>query len=307
MKDLKPTCRVAVVQTSPVMFNKDACTAKAVDLINQAARKRAEMIVFPELFIPGYPYGMTFGFTVGARHENGRADWKMYYDNSVLAFGPEMELIAKAAHGANAWVSIGVSERDPLSATLYNSNFIFSPEGKLASVHRKLKPTGAERLVWGDANKDYFPVVDTPWGPAGSLICWESYMPLARTALYQKGITLYISPNTNDNEEWQNTIRHIAIESHCFFINSDLFFTRSMYPTGLHCQEEIAKLPEVICRGGSCVVDPYGHYLTQPVWDREEIICTELDMSRVPASRMEFDGCGHYSRPDVLHLSVNDL
>lgn len=140
------------------------------------------------------------------------------------------------------------------------------------SVHRKLKPTGAERVVWGDAQQDYFPVVDTPWGAMGSLICWESYMPLARVALYEKGVSLYISPNTNDNEEWQATIRHIAIEGHCYFINSDMFFTRDTYPADLHCPEEIARLPEIVCRGGSCIVDPYGHYVTQPVWDKEAII-----------------------------------
>ena len=124
--------------------------------------------------------------------------------------GPETELLAKAAKDADAWLSIGVSERDAVTATLYNTNLFFSPEGEII-VHRKLKPTGSERVVWGDADKNYFPVAETPWGPMGSMICWESYMPLARAALYQKGITLYISPNTNDNDEWQSTIKHIAI------------------------------------------------------------------------------------------------
>ena len=144
----------------------------------------------------------------------------------------------------------------------YNTNLIFSPAGELLTVHRKLKPTGAERVVWGDADRHYFPVAQTPWGPMASLICWESYMPLARVALYEKGITLYLSPNTNDNEEWQATIRHIAIEGHCFFVNCDMVFTRDMYPAGLHCPEEIGRLPDIVCRGGSCVVDPYGHYVT---------------------------------------------
>ena len=148
--------------------------------------------------------------------------------------------------------------------------------------------------------------METPWGPAGSLICWESYMPLARVALYQKGITLYISPNTNSNEEWQATIRHIAIEGHCYFINSNMYTTRGMYPENLHSREEIEKLPDTICRGGSCIVDPYGHYVTQPVWDREEIIYADLDMEKVPMSRMEFDVCGHYARPDVLELRVHE-
>ena len=306
MNDLNKKCKIAVIQAAPVMFDKNLCTEKAVALIQEAGKKKSELIVFPELFIPGYPYGMTFGFTVGSRNADGRKDWKMYYDNSILVPGKETECIGEAAKKANAYVSIGVSERDAITATLYNTNLFFSPKGELIAVHRKLKPTGAERVVWGDADKGYFPVVETPWGVMGSLICWESYMPLARVALYEKGVSLYISPNTNDNEEWQSTIRHIAIEGHCYFINCDMYFTKEMYPNNLHCPEEIEKLPDIVCRGGSCIIDPYGHYETNPVWDREEIIYAELDMEKVPMSRMEFDVCGHYSRPDVLELKIKE-
>lgn len=306
MRDLKDICRVAVVQCAPVMFDKQAGTDKMVKLIKEAGANGADLIVFPELIIPCYPYGMTFGYTVGSRNKTGRLDWKKYYDNSVVIPGPETDLLAQAAREAHAYVSIGVSEREEKTATLYNSNIVFSPEGELLNVHRKLKPTGAERLVYGDAQSHYFPITDTPWGPMGNLICWESYMPLARVALYQKGITLYVSPNTNDNPEWQDTIRHIAIEGHCYFINADMIIRKEDYPADLHCPEEIGALNEIACRGGSCVVDPYGHYVTQPVWDREEIIYADLDMQQVPASRMEFDGCGHYARPDVLELNVHE-
>ena len=306
MRDLKPICRVAVVQAAPVLFDTAAGLEKALGLIREAAENGAELVVFPELFLPCYPYGMTFGFTVGHREESGRADWKRYYDNSLLVPGPETEALAAAAREAGLWLSIGVSERAAESGTLYNTNLIFAPDGSLAAHHRKLKPTGAERVVWGDADRGFFPVAETPWGPMGSLICWESYMPLARVALYEKGVTLYLSPNTNDNEEWQATIRHIAIEGHCYFINCDMVFERSQYPADLNAQEEIARLPETVCRGGSCIVDPYGHYVTEPVWDREALIYADLDMNAVPASRMEFDACGHYSRPDVLRLEYED-
>ena len=230
MKDIENRCKVALVQATPVMFDKAAGCEKTVRLIKEAAENNPDLIVFPELFIPGYPYGMTFGFTVGSRNEDGRKDWKVYYENSILVPGPETDAIGKAAKEARAYVSVGVSERVEESATLYNTNIIFSPEGELIYVHRKLKPTGSERVVWGDADKYYFPVVDTPWGRMGSLICWESYMPLARVALYEKGVGIYISPNTNDNEEWQATIRHIAIEGHCYFINSDMYFRKEDYP-----------------------------------------------------------------------------
>lgn len=306
MKDLQNLCKIAVIQAAPVMFDKNACIEKALKLTREASAKSAELIIFPELFVPGYPYGMNFGFSVGNRDEEGRKDWKLYYDNSIVVPGIETDQLAAAAKNHCVYISIGVSERDLVTGTLYNTNLIFSPEGKIESVHRKLKPTGSERVVWGDADRGYFPVVDTPWGTMGSLICWESYMPLARVALYEKGVTLYISPNTNDNPEWQATIQHIALEGRCYFINCDMYFTKSDYPDGLHCQSDIEKLPDVICRGGSCIVDPYGHYETEPVWDKETIIYADLDMNKVPMSKMELDVCGHYSRPDVLKLTVKD-
>ncbi len=305
MKDLKDTCKLAVVQAAPVMFDKTACIEKALKLINECTANGAELIVFPELFIPGYPYGMTFGFRVGGRNTDGRKDWKVYYDNSILANGPEMQQLIEKAKEQGIYLSIGYSERDAVTGTLYNSNMMIAPDGT-AMNHRKLKPTGSERVVWGDADRDYFPVMETPWGPMGNLICWESYMPLARVALYQKGISLYISPNTNDNPEWQDTIRHIAIEGHCYFINCDMFFTRADYPKTASAGEEIAKLPEIACRGGSCVVDPFGHVVSDTIWDQEGIIYAELDMQKVPASKMEHDVCGHYARPDVLKLQVED-
>ncbi len=305
MKDLKDTCKLAVVQAAPVMFDKTACIEKTLKLINECTANGAELIVFPELFIPGYPYGMTFGFRVGSRNADGRKDWKVYYDNSILANGPEMQQLIEKAKEQGIYLSIGYSERDAVTGTLYNSNMMIAPDGT-AMNHRKLKPTGSERVVWGDADRDYFPVMETPWGPMGNLICWESYMPLARVALYQKGISLYISPNTNDNPEWQETIRHIAIEGHCYFINCDMFFTRADYPKTASAGEEIAKLPEIACRGGSCVVDPFGHVVSDTIWDQEGIIYAELDMQKVPASKMEHDVCGHYARPDVLKLQVED-
>ncbi len=305
MKELKNECRIAVVQAEPVMFDKNACMDKAVSLIEEATKNGAELIVFPELFVPGYPFGMTFGFTVGSRTKTGREDWKYYYDNSILVPGEETDRLVELAKKLNVYLSIGVSERDEVTATLYNSNLMISPEGELMN-HRKLKPTGSERVVWGDADRDFFPVMETPWGPMGNLICWESYMPLARTALYQKGVTIYISPNTNDNPEWQHTIKHIAIEGHCYFVNCDMIIKKENYPKSLNCKEEIDRLPDIACRGGSNVIDPFGHEVTETLWDEEGILYATLDMQKVPASRMEHDVCGHYARPDVLQLIVKE-
>ncbi len=305
MKDVKKFCKIALVQAEPVLFNKKESLEKALKYIDESSINAPDIIVFPELFIPGYPVGMNFGFSMGKRTEAGREDWKRYYDASIVAGGAEFKELGEAAKKARAYISIGFSERDLISGTLYNSNAIFEPDGSY-KVHRKLKPTGSERMVWGDANKDYFPITETPWGPMGSLICWESYMPLARVALYQKGITIYISPNTNDNPEWQATIQHIAIEGKCYFINADMIIRKNSYPSDLKENESVEKLPEMVCRGGSCILDPYGHYVTEPLWDKEGIIFAELDMELPAACKMEHDPIGHYARPDVLELIVNE-
>lgn len=307
MKDFREKmCKIALVQAEPVLFDKEKTVEKALQCIGEAAQNGAQIVVFPESFVPCYPYGMNFGFSVGSRTREGREDWKRYYDNSMVVPGTETELFGQAAKNYGVYVSIGITERDAINTTLYCTNLIFSPNGELAAKHRKLKPTGAERYIWGDGYDGFFPVVDTPWGVMGGLICWENYMPLARVALYEKGTAIYLAPNTNDNPEWFDTIRHIAIEGHCYVINVDQYVMRESYPKDLHAQDEISKLPETIMKGGSCVVDPYGHYVVEPVWNQEEIIYAELDMDAVPSSRMEFDGVGHYSRPDVLKLQIND-
>ena len=288
-------------EAEPIMFDKDACLKKAVALIEECVRNKSELIVFPELFIPGYPFGMNFGFSTGRRTEGGREDWKRYYDNSVFADGAEIQVLKDLAKKYRVYLSMGYSERDKVNGTLYNSNIMISPDGT-ALNHRKLKPTGSERVIWGDANQDYFPIMDTPWGTMGNLICWESYMPLARVALYEKGISIYISPNTNDNEEWQNTIRHIAIEGHCYFINCDMIIRKTSYPNDLNEYPAISRLPDLVCRGGSCVIDPFGHLASACIWDEEGIIYATLDMQKVPSSKMEHDVCGHYARPDMLKI-----
>ena len=282
MKDLVHKMRVAVVQAAPILFNKKATTKKVVNIVREAGRQGAQLIVFPESFIPCYPLGLTFGFTVGQRDEAQRDDWKVYYDNSVVVPGEETQMIAKAAAEAKAYVSIGMTERDETHCSLYCTNLIFSPEGELVYHHRKIKPTGAERYIWADnQDKDkHFPVIDTPFGKMGSLICWENYMPLARAALYKRG--------------------------HVYVFHANMYVTKDMYPDNFHCPDEYAKLPDVPLTGGSCIVDPFGHYINEPVWNREAIIYADIDPNEVPRSRMEFDATGHYSRDDLLELVIHD-
>lgn len=302
----EPTVRVAVMQAAPVLFDKEKTIEKVVEKIGEAAKAGAQLIVFPEAYIPGYPRGFTYGFVVGSRTMEGREDWKVYYDNSVVVPSADTDRIAEAAREAGAYVVIGVSERDAKNATLYCSMLYFAPDGSLVGKHRKLKPTGSERLLWGDGHEGGIVTVDTPFATLGGLICWENYMPLARAALYERGVTIYIAPTADNRQEWQSTMQHIALEGRCFVIGCNQYANRSMLPGGFHEQEKLESMPDEFCPGGSVIIDPFGERLAGPVYGKEEMLLADLDLRRVPLSRLDFDPTGHYARPDVLELVVHE-
>lgn len=307
MTNKEKTLRAAVVQAGSVLMDLEGTMKKAAALIREAAGKGAKLIVFPEAFISGYPRGLSFGFVVGSRTMEGRKDWKRYYDSSIAVPGPETELLAEMAKEAGVYISIGVIEKDAegIDSTLYYTNLFFGPQGFLGK-HRKLKPTGSERCVWGEGDGGTLTTVDTPYGRMGSMICWENYMPLARAAMYAKGVTLYIAPTADSREEWQHTMRHIALEGRCFVLNCNQHMKKSMYPNDLNYCADLEKMPENCCPGGSCIINPYGQYVAGPVWDREEILIADLDLDEIVESRLDMDVMGHYARPDVFELIVHE-
>ena len=190
--------------------------------------------------------------------------------------------------------------------TLYCTVLYFGPDGRLLGKHRKLKPTAAERLVWGEGDGSTLTVIDTEYGKIGGLICWENYMPLARMALYAKGVEIYLAPTADSRETWQATLRHIACEGRCFVLGCNQFVTKSMYPADLPGIEELAGQPEVMCRGGSAIVSPLGEVIAGPLYDGEGILYAELDLAEVARAKFDFDVVGHYARPDVFQLIVNE-
>ncbi|MBE0585647.1 MAG: carbon-nitrogen hydrolase family protein [Desulfofustis sp.] len=296
--------KVAVMQASPVIMNGPATVAKTVELIGQAAASGAQLIVFPEVFIPAYPRGLSFGFLVGSRTEAGRRDWQRYFDNSVVVPGPETERIGAAAAEAGAYVAIGVTERDHINRTLYCTLLYFGPDGTLLGKHRKLKPTGSERLIWGEGDGSTLTVIDTPFGRVGGLICWENYMPLARAAMYQQGVRIYLAPTADFRDVWQSTMRHIAVEGRCFVLACNQYVEKSMYPDDLEYRFELDTQPEVMCPGGSCIVDPYGNYVAGPLLAEEGMLLADLDLGALTRTALDFDPAGHYDRPDVFQLTV---
>jgi nitrilase len=297
--------RVAVAQAAPVLLDRDATVAKACDLIADAGRQGARLMLLPEAFIPAYPRGMTFGTVVGARSEAGRRAYARYWDNAVDVPGPATAALGAAARAAGVYAAVGVVERERAirGGTLFCTLVYLGPDGRLLGKHRKLKPTAAERLVWGEGDGSTLATVATPFGTLGGLICWENYMPLARMAMYQKGVDLYLAPTADAREAWQATIRHIAVEGRCFVLAANQYLTRAMMPRDW---EDVSAGDDDFCRGGSAIVGPLGAYLAGPLFDAEGILTADLDLDLVTQARFDFDVVGHYNRPDVFRFEVNE-
>ncbi|WP_409346254.1 carbon-nitrogen hydrolase family protein [Paenibacillus sp. MBLB4367] len=303
----KDQLRVAVVQAAPVLFDKSSALAIIAAYTKEAAAQGAQLVVFPEVFLSGYPRGMTFGTRVGSRHYSGRKDWESYWKSAIDIPGEDTELLGEMAKEAGVYLVIGAVERDRdfSRSTLYNSILYIGPDGSVLGKHRKLVPTGAERLLWGQGDGSTLTVIDTPFGRIGGLICWENYMPLARTAMYAQGIDILITPTADARDTWQSTLRHIACEGRCFVVSCNQYATKASYPADLACYEEISGEQEILSRGGSAIVGPLGEYVAEPLYDREGMLIADLNMTAVAQSRFDFDVVGHYSRPDVFQLTVN--
>lgn len=303
-----PTVKVAVIQAAPVLFDREASVDKACQLIHEAAAQGAQLVLFPEAFIPAYPRGLSFGAVVGSRSPQGRRTWQRYWANAVDVPSPATDALGTAARQAGVYLAIGVIERDGDTSrgTLYCTVLYFGPTGELLGKHRKLKPTASERLIWGEGDGSTLTVLDTELGKIGGLICWENYMPLARMALYGKGVEIYLAPTADSRDTWQATLQHIACEGRCFVLGCNQYVTKSMYPADLPGVEELADQPEEMCRGGSVIVSPLGQVLAGPLYDQEGILYADLDMAEVAQSKFDFDVTGHYARPDVFQLIVNE-
>lgn len=303
------TVRVAVVQAAPAIMDREASVEKAIRLTREAASRGARLVLFPEAFIPAYPRGLSFGVTVGQRSPAGRRLFARYAANALAVPSRATERLGAAAREASVWLAIGVIERDATTAgTLYCTLLYFGPDGALLGKHRKLKPTAGERLIWGEGDGSTLPVFATPFGRVGGLICWENYMPLARMALYRKGVEVYLAPTADARDGWQATIRHVALEGRCYVLSCNQYVTRAMYPADLgdEALAELARLPEEPCPGGSAIVSPLGEYLAGPLVGAEGVLYADLDSAAILEARFDFDVVGHYARNDVFHFAVDE-
>lgn len=281
-----PSTRVAVVQAGSILFDSGATLAQAERLIAEAAGGGARLIVFPEAFVGGYPKGADFGARVGSRSAEGRKLFRRYFEDAVDVPGPATARLGEAARAHDAWLVIGAIERD--RGTLYCTVLFFAPDGALAGKHRKLMPTAMERLIWGFGDGSTLPVIDTGFGKIGAVICWENYMPLLRAAMYAKGIQIYCAPTVDDREVWPVTMRHIALEGRCFVLSA--------------CQYSASQK----IGGGSSIIGPLGKVLAGPNYEGECILTAEIDVGEIAEGKFDLDVVGHYARPDVFRLEVNE-
>lgn len=297
------TVKVAVVQAGSVPFDPGACVDKAIRLIGQAGAIGARVVVFPEAFITGYPKGLNYGLVVGARDAAGREEFRLYLDGAIDVPGPHTFRLGEAAAAHRCYVVIGVIERD--LGTCYCTVLFFAPDGALLGKHRKLMPTALERMIWGFGDGSTLTVVDTPYGRLGSVICWENYMPMLRMAMYSKNVALYCAPTADDRDTWLASMQHVALEGRCFVLTACQFLRKKDFPETVRVS--LGDSPDaVLMRGGSAIISPLGKVLAGPYFDDETILTASLDLNDIGRGKFDFDVAGHYSRPDVFQLVVNE-
>lgn len=294
--------KVAVFQESPVFFDK----RKTLQIVEANAKKYGalgyKLLVFPESFIPGYPRGFTFGATVGERTEEGRKLYEDYYKNSISLKGNDLKFLEEVSRKNKVYLVIGITEKEEANGSLYCSMVYLSPKNGFLGVHRKIKPTGTERLIWAEGDGSTLSAFQTDIGRLGGLICWENYMPLARMSMYIKGVQIYIAPTADSREEWSNTMKQIALEGRCFVLGCNQFFTRSMYPENYRkfVNDEV----ENICPGGSLIVSPRGEIIAGPLFGKAGVLTAELDLDEITRTNLDFDVNGHYARKDIFNFQV---
>ena len=302
---MRSSVTVACIQAEPVILDRDATIEKLAGLAAEAAGSGAKLAVFPEAFIPAYPSSVWAGALAGWAEPGAKEAFAMLARESLELPGEAADRLGEVARENELWLVTGVTERDPeRRGTLYNTLLYHAPDGRLALKHRKLVPTNHERLVWGQGDGEGLRAIETDLGRLGGLICWENYMPLARFALYESGVEIYIASTADDGDSWQSTLIHIAREARAFVVSPSHFQRAASYPEDFPLAKLLAGA-EFVGRGGSAILGPDGSYLAGPLYDEEGILYAELDPTRLDEERQRFDPAGHYHRPDVLGLRVS--
>jgi nitrilase len=293
---------VAVAQVGSRLFDTPGTLERLRDFVAQAHAQGVEFIVFPEAFVGGYPTGLDFGTRVGIRTDEGREEFRRYYDSAIDVPGPAVDEIAALAAQTKMFIVVGVVERD--QGSLYCTALYFSTEGILVGKHRKVMPTGGERLIWGQGDGSTLEVFDSPAGRFAAAICWENYMPQLRLALYEQGIQLWCAPTVSDRDVWQASMRHIAYEGRMFVLSATQYLTRADAPDD-YAASQGSDPSTVLIRGGSVIVSPAGDVLAGPVYGKNALLVASIDLNDIPRAKYDLDVVGHYARPDIFRLNVD--
>ena len=299
--------KVAVVQKSPVYLDKPKTIQLAVSTVEEAAGSGANLLVFSEAFIPGYP-AWIWRLRPGGDWNTSEALHQRLIDNAVSMDSDDLQPLYDAAKKHNVTIVCGIEERESKlgQATLYNTAVTIGPDGSLLNKHRKLMPTNPERMVWGFGDASGLKVVDSPAGRIGTLLCWENYMPLARYAMYSQGVELYIAPTYDSGDGWIGTLQHIAREGCCWVIGCGNLMTGNDIPQDFPEKESLyPDTEEWINPGDSLVIAPGGEIVTGPMNKESGILYYDIDPTQVAIAKRALDVTGHYSRPDIFQLHVN--
>ncbi len=297
--------KIAAAQATPVFLNREATVEKACELIGQAGKEGAKLVLFPEVFITGYP-----DWVWVVRNSEGAVLNELYaalLENAVSIPGESTKRLCRAAKEAGIAVAMGMHERntEASAASLYNTLLFINAEGQILGKHRKLIPTGGERLIWAQGDGSTLHVFDTPFARLGGLICWENYMPLARQAMYDRGAQILCAPTWDQSDNWLLSMRHIAREGGMFVVSCCMALRTEDIPDRYEFKKRYPDGREWVNTGRSCIIDPRGEVIAGPVEGREEIIYAEIDLGHIAAAKRMFDVAGHYARPDVFSFQVN--
>jgi nitrilase len=299
--------KIAIVQTPPVLLKREMTIDKAVNLVAEVAAEGAELVVFPETFIPGYPIWM-WRLRPGADMSLTNELYGRLFENAVNLEGDDLGRLQSAAKEHSATVVCGMNEREGAVSrgTLFNTVVVIGADGEILNRHRKLMPTNPERMVHGFGDASGLRVIDTPVGRIGTLLCWENYMPLARYALYAQGVEIYIAPTYDSGDGWIGTMQHIAREGRCWVVGSGFVMRASDIPDDFPDRDDLYPDPDAwINPGDSLVINPLGHTVAGPLREETGVLYADIDLSAIAVARRSLDVAGHYSRPDIFELRVN--
>jgi len=295
------TAIIAAVQDRPVFLDRDATIERVGELTKEAVAHDARLVAFSEGFVPTYPDWVWRTVPWSTTDREWYARW---YDQAVDIPGPACSALGAIAKEHECFLAIPVNER--AGGTVYNTICYFGPDGELLAKHRKLVATGAERTVWGSGDGSTLSVIDTPFGRVGGLICWETYMPLARVAMYEQHVDVLLAPTWDNSDVWPLSMQHIAKEGGCYVVGITSCQRAADVPAHLPGRDELyPDDDDWMSRGNSIIVDALGRVLAGPLIGEPGILYAEIDAQRARVARRHFDVVGHYSRPDVFHLDVN--